>query len=461
MAKKETAPKAPKRKVATPKRVASEGDSPADPGYPLPKRALSYRDFDEGDRPLIDTAMEEVGTRVYGSPIRMADAVATRVNAVQAAIGRMAPGSHVPEGTLWYGEHQRGYRQVADRTGTRIGSIIDAGAITSARNSPAKERLSAESAGHIAAKPDRMVTITPDMVPHMGNPDITAKDHRIGDLTDTAVAHIGYAETQALKSRGLVDKQGNALASERFTPREVTGVTLDSAGREHAIKAIAVTRGKTFDEVTKGSTPKTRNYARAGHIASDPEDRYNTEVFRRMAQTPTFIESDGRGGHTTFRQGHLWTAADETGFDPSTAVGADESVEDYVMNAMTAHEAASRGTTGKKARAAQEDIKVAKGRGVFDPSVDPEEIRHAFNEEATRRAAAHFGLHGESITPRAAQAIAWTEYRRHTLGEDDEYNRQQKELAKEAKAVKSTTPVAGPASVAQPTPEEKGQLTLF
>lgn len=453
MAKKEPAPK---KRLATPKRVASEGDSPVDPGYPLPTKAPSYRDFPAKDRPTINRAVAEAGTRVYGAPIRMADATSTRVNAIQAAIGRMAPGSYVPEGALWYGEHQKKYREVADKTGTRIGSIIDAGAVASARNTPAKERLAAESAGHIAANPDRKVTITPEMAPHMGNPDIGAGEHRIGDFSDKDVAHVGYAETQALKDMGKVNKQGNALASERFTPREVTGVTLDSVGRDNAARTVAITRGKTFDEVS-GPTPKTRNYARGAHLASEGEDRYNSEVFRRMAQTPTFVEADGKGGQSTFRQGHLWSAADETGFDPKTAVGADETVEDYVMNAMTAHVAASRGTTGRSHRSAQEDLVVAKGKGVFEKSVQPDEIRHSFNEEATRRAASQFGLHGETITPRAAQAIAWTEYRRHDLGEDDEYNRQQKELAKKAKAVETTATDI----TKTPTPEERGQLTLF
>lgn len=460
MAKKEPAPK---KKLATPKRVASEGDSPVDPGYPLPTKAPSYRDFPAKDRPTIDRAVAEAGTRLYGAPIRMADATATRVNSIQAAIGRMAPGSYIPEGTLWYGEHQKGYREVADRTGTRIGSIIDAGAIASARNTPAKERLAAESAGHIAANPDRKVTITPEMAPHMGNPDIRADEHRIGTgrdgdgFSDKDVAHIGYAETQALKGMGKVDKQGNALTAERFTPREFTGVTLDSSGRGTAARTVAITRGKTFDEVS-GPTPKTRNYARGAHLASEGEDRYNSEVFRRMAQTPTFVESDRKGGQSTFRQGHLWSASDETGFDPKTAVGADETVEDYVMNAMTAHVAASRGTTGKSHRVAQEELVVAKGKNTFDPSVEPEEIRHSFNEEATRRAASQFGLHGETITPRAAQAIAWTEYRRHELGEDSEYNKAQKQLAKEAK-IASKAPVAE--VKAPPTPEERGQLSLF
>lgn len=454
MAKKEPAPK---KKLVTPKRIASEGDSPVDPGYPLPTKALSYRDFPAKDRPTIDRAVAEAGTRLYGAPIRMADATATRVNSIQAAIGRLAPGSYIPEGALWYGEHQKGYREVANRTGTRIGSIIDAGAVASARNTPAKERLAAESAGHIAANPDRKVTITPEMAPHMGNSDIAAGEHRIGGFSDKDVAHIGYAETQALKDTGKVDKQGNALTAERFTPREFTSVTLDSAGRDNAARTVAITRGKTFDEVS-GSTPKTRNYARAAHLASEDEDRYNSEVFRRMAQTPTFVESDRKGGQSTFRQGHLWSASDETGFDPKTAVGADETVEDYVMNAMTADVAASRGTTGKSHRDAQNDLKVLKGKNTFAPSVEPEEIRHSFNEESSRRAASQFGLHGETITPRAAQAIAWTEYRRHKLGEDSEYNKAQKQLAKEDK-IASKSPVAE--VKAPPTPEERGQLSLF
>lgn len=461
MAKKEPKPKAPKKDLVTPKRVAPKGTSTADPGYPLPMKAPSYRDVPVQGRSAIDRAVSDAGMRVYNAPIKMADAQNTRINAVQAAIGRMPAGQYVPEGAVWYGQHQAGYKEVAQRTGTRVGSIIDAGAVLSARNTPAKERLAAESAGHIAADPNRMVKITPEMAPHMGNPKITAGEYRIGtgsddgDFSNKDVAHIGYAETQALKELGHVNKQGNALSDKRFTPREVTGVTLDSSGRPPAERAVAITRGKTFDEVTTGSTPKTRNYARAAHLASEGEDKYNTEIFRRMAQTPSFVEGTGGGKSKTYRQGHLWTASEETGFDPKTAEGADETVEDYVMNAMTAEKAAKRGGTGKSHAAAQEDLIVSKGKKVFDASFDPGEIRHSFNEEATRRSAMAFGIQGETITPRAAQGIAWTEYRRHNLGEDPEYNAAQKALAKKSKAVKTTF------TEKSDKPEENGQLTLF
>jgi hypothetical protein len=412
----------------------------------------------------------------------MADAVATRVNALQAALarttfqvglGNQPMGSHIPPGLGWYGEHQQAYREASERTGTRIGSLIDAGAVASARNTPEKERLAAESAGYIAANPDRKVTITDEMAPHMGNPDIKPGEHRIGTgrdgdgLSDEDVAHIGYAETQALKGLGHVNKQGNALSDKRFTPREFTGVTLDSAGRDVGAKVVAVARGKTFDEVTKGATPKTRNFSRATHLMSREETAYNSEVLRRIASVPTFVEGDGKGGTNYSYQEHLFspyekTAAEIANFDPSTA---DESVEDYVMNEMSAHVAASKGKTGKTAREAQEIVKPPKGKNVFDPSFDPEEMRHAFNEESTRRAAMQIGIAGESLTTRGAQAISWVERRRHTLGEDKEYNKAQKQLAKDAKkASKAKEKAPTPPTVTEdkgPTPEERGQLTLF
>ena len=456
MAKKEPAPK---KRLATPKRDTTDTESLVDPGYIVPKKAPSYRDFPVEDREHIDRSMADAGMKAYGHPIRMADSVASRVNAIQAAIGRLPAGSYAPEGYDWYTDHQSGYREVANRTGTRIGSIVDAAGVASVRNTPKQERIAVESAGHIAGNPDRMVKVTPGMVPHMGNPDIVAKKYRIGDLPDEDVAHLGYAESQAIRDKHGIPQNKPVPLAERHLSREVTGVTLNSAGRDIATKAVAVARGKTFDEVNTGSSAKTRNFSRAIQLTSSQEDAFNKEIFRRRAQAPTFVEGDGNGRTRTFHQSHLWSAAEETGFDPSKS---DEAVEDYAMNHLSAKEAARQGTTGATSREAQNIVKAPKGKNTFDPSVESDEIRHAYNEEATRQAAEHFSFDDEHITPRAAQAVAWVEERRHVLGEDDEYNAAQKQLAKDAKKAAKEASKAPVAEVkAPPTPEERGQLTLF
>lgn len=437
----------------TPKRPTGGETSPVDPTHEMPTRSLSYTDFPVKGRREIDKSMAEAGTTAYGSPIRMSDAVATRKSALESAIARSSTG--VPAGMGWYREHQQGYLDIATRTGTTPGRVIDVGAQLSIRNAPDQERKAAESAAFIAMNPEHKVTITPEMAPHMGSPDYPAKEYPIGRMEPKTVAHIGYAETQALKALGHVNPQGNALASERFTPRSVTDVTLRSAGRDVATRAIEIARGGSLKYST--TAPKITNYARGTHQASEAEDRYNTEVFLRRAHTPRHIDPETG---QTWQQGHIWSAAESTGFDPSTA--GNETVEDYVMNAMTAEVAAKKGGTGKSPRVAQEIVMPKKGKpGTFDPSVTPEEIRHSFNEEATKRAAASIGhtsltpngdIH-ETITPRAAQAITWTEHRRHVLNEDTAFNREQ---ASAAKAEKD----ADKAAKAKKKADDEAQLTI-
>lgn len=451
--KKTKAPKKPKAPPpGTPKRPTGEETSPIDPSHVMPTRSLSYTDFPVKGQKKIEQSMAEAGKSVYGSPIKMADAVATRVSSLESAIARSSTG--VPAGVGWYREHQQGYLDVARRTGAQAGRVIDVGAQLSIRNAPEQERKAAESAAFIAMNPQHKVTITPEMAPHMGSEDYPAGDYELGGMPHETAAHIGYAETQALKSLGHVNKQGNVLPSARFTPRSVTDVTLRSAGRDVATSAIEIARGGSLKYST--TAPKITNYARGTHTASEAEDRYNTEVLLRRAHTPRHI--DPQTGQT-WQQGHLWSASEATGFDPSQA--GNETVEDYVMNAMTAEVAAKKGNTGKTAREAQDIVMPKKGRNTFDVSVTPEEIRHSFNEEATKRAAASIGhtsltpdgdIH-ETITPRAAQAIAWTESRRHTLNEDAAFNRQQRDAEKAAKA-------ADKASAKKAKEDAKAQLTI-
>ena len=54
MAKKEPAPK---KRLATPKRDTTDTESLIDPGYIVPKKAPSYRDFPVEDREHIDRQM--------------------------------------------------------------------------------------------------------------------------------------------------------------------------------------------------------------------------------------------------------------------------------------------------------------------------------------------------------------------------------------------------------------------
>lgn len=435
--------KAPKpAPPGTPRRPAGGQPSPVDPEHAMPARAVAWGDFTPEGQSLVAESMAQAGINAYGHPITMDDAVATKRSYIEAAID--AAPSGIPEGVAWYSGHQAAYRDIARDTGSRIGRTIDLAGHLSTRNSPQQERRAARSAAFIAANPGHKVTITREMLPHFSSSDVQAGSVSLGELSDRSVAEIGYAETQALKSLGQVDKQGNALRSARFIPRDVSGVTLDSAGRDVATRTMGVARGGAF---TGG--PKVTNYVRATHQANDAEDRYNREVLFRRANTPKY--TDPETGET-WQQGHLWSAGEMTGFGPEEAIkaGVGESVQDYIENAQVAEAAIRKGNSPKAPRKAQEDIKAPKLKtGTFPADLDADEIRHAFNEETTARAARLIGATShtqdgslyEWITPRAAQGIGWTHFRRHALNEDKEYNREQKAQAEAAaKAAKAPKP---------------------
>lgn len=428
--------KKPKRSIqGKVNRRGSEGESPIDPGYPLPSPALSYRDFNTLGQRNVEQAVARAGRSAFGSPISMEDAVATRVANMNSAIARSSSG--IPEGVSWYGGHQRELLGISERTGIRPGSVVDATATLSPRNQPSQELLATESAAFIAANPAKEVTITPEMQPNVGTyskgsdgklqvtPTRTAGNYRLGDLSPQEVASLGFAETQALKG----DNEKAAVPPEsRSLDPKVTNVTLRSAGRPRAEKAIRITRGETFSEVT-GSAPKIQNYARGIHTYNPNEAAYNAEVlWRRQHGSPD--------------RPHLFAASALLGSHQPL----NESVEDYVMAAQTADVAAARGgkATADKAQDLVEpkkttpkkmvDGKNVGGKRMFPADVTSEEIFHSFNEEATRRTAQQFfadstlpggGTVREEITMGAVQPITWVEHRRHGMGADPEYNAEQ------------------------------------
>lgn len=395
------------------------GESRADPGYPLPDPTPQLReDFSPAGRKMVTDAVSDAGVKAFGAPIRMADATRTRRRAVERAIDAAPDG--VPEGLEWYRQHQKDYEQIAARQGGRLGRAIDTGAVLSTRNSPENEKLAAESALHIANNPDRVVEISKDMAPKVGEfrktkgeefeehgqgrlivtESVDPGQYRLGDLSNREVASLGYAANQAGED---IDPLIGDLPSR-------------AAGRPVAAKSMIVARGGTFSDASKA--PKTTSYATSTHQATDAEDRYNRSVFARR-----------RAAEEQPGQGALFSAAEETAFDPSTANTA--TAEDMYQNAMSAEVAARKGGTGKHVRVAMEQLghAIQKGRGRFDPSLTKDEMLHAFNNEATRRTAEQIGYEGwtpsgdvkESITPNAAQAVAWTQYRRE-LGDDPEWN---------------------------------------
>ena len=417
---------AKKRKKTGPRPTVRRGPLPsvASPGDVTPSPAPSFIDQSKRTQGAVEARMGIAGRAAYGYPIKMSDAVETRVKYLEDAISRSTSG--VPAGGRWYAEHQQEVRDVTEKANTgatepvSVGRMINATGPLSIRNKPVHELKAARSAGWIASHPEETVDITGDMaeatlgiggVKH----GVTEGTHKLRNLSSVQIALLGRAETEVVKGTG----------QERALNRGITSATLDSSGRLAAARAIALTRGANFDEVIKDG-PKIHNYVVQTHLANEPEAAYNNEVFWRRANSPVFQEGgqyemgphiSGDKNSPYWRQGHLFSASEMSGFNPESAPNI--SVEDYIGHAMSAEVASQKGKKGRRAREAQDIVNVTKGRkGMLPADFSPSEMAHSFHEEATRRAAQRFaatsmtneGSVTESPTMVGTQAMAWTEW---------------------------------------------------
>ena len=360
--------------------------SAVSPGEMAPATAPSFRDQTKKVQENMLRSVATAGKEAYGYPIRMSDAVQARVDMVSDAITRSPSG--VPEGLGWYQEHQEDAVDVTRRANidatapVSAGNIINASAMLSNRNTPVQERRAARSAGWIASHPEHEVDITPHMSESVttvtkGTVGVPVGKSRLGQLNADQIAALGTAETNLIKTTG----------GTRSLERGITSATLDSAGRHRATPAIRAARGERMEDIVKDG-PKILNYAEKQHTITPQESAYNREVFWRRAND-TSVDSEG----TTWKQGHLFSAAEFSGFTPPD-IKDDSTVEDYIAYALSARKASQLGKTGASANDAQDLVgkKIRKGpQGTFPADLTPSEIGHAVNEEATRQASRRFG----------------------------------------------------------------------
>ena len=402
-----------KKKSSKPKLTVRRDPLPSNlsPGEVTPTPAPSFSDQTKKTQGAIESSMAQAGRSAYGHPITMEDAVATRIKYVEDAIARSANG--VPAGVDWYDTHQSEVRDVAERANEKATNPVSAGRVANAtgplsiRNKPKNEVRAARSAGWIASHPDEPVTVTKRMSEaatriSKGDVDVPSGTHTIGNLSAPQIAMLGRAETDVVKKTG----------GTRSLDRAVTSATLDSSGRLASAKAIDLARGANFDEVIKDG-PKIHNYVAQTHLADPRESAYNKEVFWRRAND-TSVDAEG----TKWQQGHLFSASEVSGFDPSES--ANLSVEDYIGHALSAEVASQKGRKGAPARKAQDIAVPKKGKaGRLPADMSASEMAHAFHEHATRRAAEHFAhtsfTNDGDVTeaPTAGigiQPVTWTEW---------------------------------------------------
>jgi len=402
-----------KNKAPKPQPTVRRGPMPsvASPGDMTPSPAPSFSDQTKKTQGAIASRMADAGRRAYGHPIKMEDAVATRIKYVEDAISRS--GNGVPAGIGWYDQHQADVRQVTEKANEKatdpvsVGRVINATGPLSIRNKPTHELRAARSAGWIASHPDETVDVTPRMSEAAntvsgGKVEVPKGTHRIGHLSGEQVAMLGRAETDVVKQTG----------GSRSLDRAVTSATLDSSGRLASARAVDLARGADFDQVIKDG-PKIHNYVTQTHLADPSESAYNKEVFWRRANDRS-VDAEG----TKWQQGHLFSASEVSGFDPSKS--ANISVEDYIGHALSAEVASQKGKKGAPARKAQDIATPTKGRaGKLPADMSPGEMAHSFHEQATRKAAEHFAhtsfTNEGDVTeaPTAGigiQPVTWTEW---------------------------------------------------
>lgn len=395
--------------------------SAASPGELTPSPAPSYRDQTKKTQQAIEQRVGNAGREAYGYPVRMKDAVDARVRLIEDAVRRSPNG--VPAGLDWYEQHQNDLAEVTqevNQTGTSpvsLGRMINASAPLSIQNKPHIEVRATRSAGYIAAHPEEEVHVPADLSKktielstdkkgkvneNLIVPETPPnKPYKLRNLSPDQIAMLGHAETKIVEETG----------GERNLKRAITSVKLDSAGRGPASQAIALTRGANFDAVVKDG-PKIRNYATRTHLATPAETAYNKEVFWRRSNDPVFKEGD-----TTWHQGHLLSASQMSGYipDPST----DITVEDYIGIDVSARTAMRKSPLDKEHGKAQDELNVTKGKaGTLPADMSADQALHAFNEEATRRAAEVFSHTSRTNdgdvteTPTAggaAQPVFWVE----------------------------------------------------
>lgn len=418
-------------KKAGPRPTVRRGPLPsvASPGEMTPSPAPAFSDQPKKTQTTIEQRMAVAGREAYGHPIKMEDAVNTRIKYVEDAIARS--GNGVPAGHEWYVQHQEDLRQVTEKANegatapVSVGRVINASGPLSIRNNPRSEARAARSAGYIASHPEETVDVTGAMSEatlEIGGKDLAVEEgpHPLRNLSGSQIALLGRAETQVVKGTG----------EARSLNRGVTSATLDSSGRLAAAKAIDLARGANFDTTIKDG-PKIHNYVTQTHLADPKEGAYNKEVFWRRTNDPTFTE-----GGTTWKQGHLMSASQMSGFNPNQ--GANISVEDYIGHAMSAEVASQKGKKGEHHRKAQDIVNVTKGKkGILPADLSASEMAHSFHEEATRRAAQRFahtsatneGDITEAPTPGIGiQPVTWTEWQtQHNPPKESKPKKQKKQ----------------------------------
>lgn len=330
------------------------------------------------------------------------------------------PDNVIPEGADWYFEHHARITHDAEQMGfpghwARTGS-----AVMSPQNSPENERASIRAI--MDATAHSKVEITPDVSHHLKSHGYDVSEH-LG-----TTIRVDQLPTGAL----------GALSDKDFQPRVNTDANLKDVARGGTKVNV-----KKAEEVVRGETrPEDAVVNANGAITGTKVASYDHVINSSVPGSAEHVEFMGRVHHDALvRAGRI--SADQGALDlyglgdkelPRDHILSPQShtVEDTWQNSVTFNQ--PKVLAGEKSRTSvfktggsgdqypptglkteRNDEGKQIGTAHPDPRFNDGAVLHAYNNEATQKAAAQQGRgSGVTLPPVAMQGVVWTEARRQS-----------------------------------------------
>jgi hypothetical protein len=337
-----------------------------------------------------------------------------------------------PTGSGWYFSHHADIKAHADKHGFPVEKAITASAVMSPTNSPDNEK--AAVAALMDAHKNHTVHMTPELHQHL------SKSTGITPSSSTIGREVSFNE--------LHPEHVAAVSGTKMMGKVKTGANLTDMGRggtkENIVKAVNVLRGNVHHDeaIDPHSSPKVWSYNNAARNAV-PSGAVHEEYLTRVHHVLGGGQAKGHQPLDLFGlrssnagildpKGHTaedtWQNTQTFGQPNHQLPGTKTNVAKHVASdkglGLDIPKAAPVGPGGKSVSASP------------DARVGSSSLMHAYNNEATVRAAAKLSKGtGVELPAVAAQEIGWTEIRR-SHGKDPAYA-QAKAATKETRATKA------------------------
>lgn len=343
-------------------------------------------------------------------PITHRKATSARASLVQQNANReVSEGTET--GTDWYFRHHQKMADVAADTGFSKDKVIAASAVMSPQNAPDQEAAAISALAHGHANPRASITVSKEAVTRSGDPSL-------GEYVDRPTHPSKFSPTQLA-----------ILSSPALRPHaQASGIDMEDVAKggahSNVAKAVDVLRGNVAADkaIDPASSPKVWSY-HSNIAQAEPGGAVHEEFISRMdslKQTPGQSRMDLfglRGSKEGILSPHNDTAEDS-----------------WMQAISTRQQLGSVSMPGRSGRASQQspakfsvgeggsaNSKLIKSPSQIQSGASAEQLRHAWENKATRGAAAQLSHRtGEIIPATGIQAGAWIEGRRQA-GKDPEW----------------------------------------